>query len=368
MASVYKSFTSNDITNTRTLLHESIPITGSIISGTYASDANIKSFSHGMFQSVYDYPYLSSSANHIFDISLGVSPAWASYSSVTNQQAKKGAIYNQMAQVLVGFDETGSVRKFDQDGDLTAGDKIDGAFVISLSRLLSKDEVKKGTFSMELAVTGTYSAPASFANRIIITDSGAATTYRVNSPAGEYGVLYASNSAGSCFASASQQAGGASAQPVGLIYYQAGVVVLNTLELFYNSANGGILSSSMTAGSVSGSGANFTTIATAQTIDSGSAFLRNRIYNISFNNTTELNSTVYFCRVNHNEFNYSANPTYLTGSQIRVKTRRTDPPVAYITSVGMYSADRELLAVAKLSEPLRKDPSNELTLRVRLDY
>jgi hypothetical protein len=34
----------------------------------------------------------------------------------------------------------------------------------------------------------------------------------------------------------------------------------------------------------------------------------------------------------------------------------------------MYSADRELLAVAKLSEPLRKDPNNELTLRVRLDY
>jgi hypothetical protein len=124
----------------------------------------------------------------------------------------------------------------------------------------------------------------------------------------------------------------------------------------------------MTAGSVSGSGANFATIATAQTIDSGSAFLRNRIYNISFNNTTELNSTIYFCRVNHNEFNYSANPTYLSSSQIRVKSKRTDPPVAYITSVGLYSADRELLAVAKLSEPLRKDPSNELTLRVRLDY
>ena len=368
MASVYKSFTSNDVTNTRTLLHESIPITGSIISGTYASDSNIKSFSHGMFQSVYDYPYLSSSANHIFDISLAASPSWSSYSSITSQQAKKGAVYNQMAQVLVGFDETGSVRQFDQDGDLTSGDKIDGALIISLSRLLTKDEIKKGTFSMELGVTGTYSAPSDFTNRISIIDSGAATTYRVNSPAGEYGVLYATNSAGSPINGTSIQAGGASAQPVGLIYYQAGIVVLNALELFYNSASGGILSASMTAGSLSGSGANFTTIATAQPIDSGSAFLRNRIYNMSFNNTTELNSTVYFCRVNHNEFNYSANPTYLTGSQIRVKTRRTDPPVAYVTSVGMYSADRELLAVAKLSEPLRKDPSNELTLRVRLDY
>jgi hypothetical protein len=43
-------------------------------------------------------------------------------------------------------------------------------------------------------------------------------------------------------------------------------------------------------------------------------------------------------------------------------------PVAYPTTVGLYSADRELLAVAKLSEPLKKDPNTELTLRVRLDY
>ena len=96
--------------------------------------------------------------------------------------------------------------------------------------------------------------------------------------------------------------------------------------------------------------------------------LRNRVYDISFNNTTELNSTIYFCRASHNDFNYSSNPTYLSGSKIRVKTRAADTPVSYFTSVGLYSADNELLAVAKLSEPLRKDPTNEVTLRVRLDY
>ena len=70
MASSFKSLTNNDVTSTRTLLHEAIPITGALLSGTY-NDNNIKNFSHGMFQSVYDYPYLSSSANHIFDISFG---------------------------------------------------------------------------------------------------------------------------------------------------------------------------------------------------------------------------------------------------------------------------------------------------------
>ena len=51
-----------------------------------------------------------------------------------------------------------------------------------------------------------------------------------------------------------------------------------------------------------------------------------------------------------------------------VKNNSTDSPVSYATAVGLYSADNELLAVAKLSEPLRKDPSTEFTLRVRLDY
>ena len=44
------------------------------------------------------------------------------------------------------------------------------------------------------------------------------------------------------------------------------------------------------------------------------------------------------------------------------------PPIAYLTTIGLYNSSNELLAVAKLSEPLRKDPTNELTLRVRLDY
>ena len=91
--------------------------------------------------------------------------------------------------------------------------------------------------------------------------------------------------------------------------------------------------------------------------------------NLDFNNTTELNSTIYFCRANTQDYNYSANPTYLDASEIRVKNNNAKAqPVAYITTVGLYGSDNELLAVAKLSEPLKKSPSNEITLRVRLDY
>ena len=96
MATVYKTLLNNDIKSTRTLLHEAIPLTGTIISGTYGGDTvalgsetNIKNYSHAMFQSVFDYPYLSSSANHIFDLTVGYSTASVFSGSTSTQNAKK---------------------------------------------------------------------------------------------------------------------------------------------------------------------------------------------------------------------------------------------------------------------------------------
>jgi len=350
MATSFKTFDPNkDSVVTRNLLHEAIPMTGTIVSGAYA-DNNIKNYSHGMFQSVYDYPYLSSSANHIFDLTCGYAATSSLSGASSTQNAKKINIYNQMAQVLAGFDAQGAVRRFDEDGDLTDGDKINEAYFINLTRLLSKDEVKKGSFTLSLGVNATYGSP--FTETINITDASGSNGYKVNSPAGEYGILFANNGTGTPMASADPQ-------PVGLLYYQAGIAVL-TASVF-----GGILSSSAEMN------------ASAETVDavlSGSAIsgncddLRHRFLNLSFNNTTELNSTVYFCRTNNTDFNYSSNPTYLSASKMVVKNNSQDVPVSYVTAVGLYSPDNELLAVAKLSEPLKKDPTTEFTIRVRLDY
>ena len=336
MATTYKQFTSDDVASTRTLLHESIPLTGTIVSGTYG-DANIKNYSHGMFQSVYDYPYLSSSSNHIFDITCGYSNSSALSASTNFQNDKKIAIYNQMAQVLAGHDITGSIRRFDQDGDLGGGDKYDEVFFMNFSRLLTKDEIKKGTFTLTLQ-TGSYATADT--NLVHISDTGADTSYKVNSPAGEYGLLKRGET------------------KVGLLYYQAGVAVLNSsvVESAVAGSKFAVLGDGV-SGSLTGS--------SIQVCADG---FRHHLHNVSFNNTTELNSTIYFCRVNHNEFNYSANPTYTSNGKIVVKSNTSDNPVSYITTVGMYSADNELLAVAKLSEPLKKDPTNEMILRVRLDY
>ena len=133
-----------------------------------------------------------------------------------------------------------------------------------------------------------------------------------------------------------------------MIYYQAGVVALTASAILFDS-----FSSFTGTLSISGAADN----------------VRSKWVDNDFQNTTELNSTIYFCRAANNEFNYSSNQTYLSQSQIIVKNNISNKdPSSYVTSIGLYSPNHELLAVAKLSEPLKKDPSTELIFRVRLDY
>jgi len=361
----YKTFGSNDVSTTKTLLHENIPITGSIISGTYTSDGNIKNYSHGMFQTVYDYPYLSSSANHIFDITAGYSPNSGLSSSANTLNAKKINIYNQMAQLLFGHDSTGSIREIDDDGDLISGGaKIRECCFFNFSRLLMKDEIKKGSFQLELGVGGAHTEP--FGRRILVTDySGSLSTpgFFDNSPAGEYGILFATGSATDALLPANQR------YPVGLLFYQAGIAVLSG-SAFVGTTYGGIYTTTASSDMLSTAGNDyFFGVLTGSSISGAADAIRHRIYNLQFHNTTELNSLIYHCRAHSNEFNYSANPSYLDSSgSIRVKTTTQDDPRSYITTVGLYSTNNELLAVGKLSEPLLKKPGVEHTVRVRLDF
>lgn len=339
----FETLNASNIATTKTLLHESIPLTGTIVSGTY-SDNNIKNYTHGQFQSVYDYPYLSSSANHIFDITVGYDESSSlSGSANVTQNAKKINMYNQFSQVLLGF--TGSannVRKFELDLLLDEVGVMNESIFLNFSRLITKDQIKKGTFSIALG-TGSWSGP--FAKVKTLTDVSASDTGgTTNTFGGDYGVL---------FDNVVKDGRG-----LGVVFYQAGIAILSTASFdgvtdFYSASAG---TSSIAQAFVSSS------------ITASCDALRHRLQNVTFNNTTEINSSIYFCRVPHNKYNHSANPTYVSSSTIRVKSVNTDTPVSYITTVGLYSADNQLMAMAKLSEPLKKDPTNEITLRVRLDY
>ena len=138
----------SDVTTTRTLLHEVIPLTGTIASGTY-NENNILNYTHGMFQSVYDYPYLSSSANHIFDLTVGFDESSAASGSTTVQNTKKINLYNQYAQVLLGYtgSTTDGVRKFERD--LTLDGTGNMKEVIFLKSQLNNYNVQCIAFELE---------------------------------------------------------------------------------------------------------------------------------------------------------------------------------------------------------------------------
>ena len=391
MATSFKSISDSDVITTRTLFHEAIPISGTYISGTYGQTAtstefptenNIKNYSHGLYQSVYDFPYLSSSANHLFDITVGYSTGsvWAHskepVADGTNvQNDKKVNIYNQMAQVLVGYDTTGSIKEFQIPG----GNKIREAYFISFSRLLVKDEIKKGSLTMSMTTASSFTVVAEDNSSARTIHDHGDTTYYSDSPAGEYAILTMSADP------PGPEHGG---KPVGLVYYQAGIVVLSASMFFpYDSSQVSTGHDTDNYLNITGSGnglskdddnLNFRHLMPSSSITGTVNALRHRINNIEFQNTTELNSTIHFCRLNRNEFNYSSNPTYLSSSAIQVRKADSIPattyshvepsPAAYITTIGLYAPDNALLAVAKLSKALRKTPDDEITLRVRLDY
>ena len=347
MPAQFDNFTKNDIVSTTTMLHEVIPITASIVSGTYGdftTEGNIKNYTHGMFQSVYDYPYLSSSSNHIFDLTVGYDESSVCSGSTSVQNAKKINMYNQLAQTSLGYSgSSNTVKMFELDKVADEVGKAPECLFITLGRLITKDQIKVGSVNLQLG-TGSFGAP--FRNTIkTLTDTASSDTAGTFSTiAGDCGLLLDS----------------VSGLAEGLVFYQQGTLVLGTgsfvngtSDFYVNPTHGSqSIRQTLTGSSITGS----------------CNALRHRIYNLSYNNTTEINSTIYFCGIPANSNNFSTNRTYTSGGKIVVKNVPSDSPVTYITTVGLYNANNELLATAKLSEPLKKDPSNELTLRLRLDY
>jgi len=363
----------SDIATTRTLIHEAIPLTGTVISGTYGSSDgttnNLKNYSHGMFSSVYDYPYLSSSANHIIDITYAYSSTSALSSSTSTQNSKKISMHNTYYKYIDNVSgSTDTIGLLGITGS-SGVPPMDSWVALSFSRLLVKDGIKPGSFSITVG-TGSWANPfdevlstaSDSGSNIVLADASASLTkgtfesnngftmgtiYRRYGPAGTY--VYS---------------GDGSDTGVGIIVYEPGILLL-TSSLFDSTPE----FNALRAGAGTGQALmGMTGSATGSAISASAESFLHRVSNISFNNTTEINSTLYFCRAASNEFNYTENPTAVSSGSLVVKNQASDNPKTYITTIGLYADDGTLMGVAKVSEPLKKDPTTELTLRVRLDY
>jgi hypothetical protein len=86
------------------------------------------------------------------------------------------------------------------------------------------------------------------------------------------------------------------------------------------------------------------------------------------NSQENISSDYIFCRVKNSEYNYSSNPTFITGSGNLLWPTMVNSPQTFVTTVGFYNNNSQLLAVAKLSRPLVKDFTKEALIRVKLDW
>jgi len=89
----------------------------------------------------------------------------------------------------------------------------------------------------------------------------------------------------------------------------------------------------------------------------------------TLNSQENISSDFIFVRPRSSQFNYSQNPSFISGSTGEVLYNSfINNPQVYITTVGLYNDASELLAVAKLSRPLLKDFTKEALIRVKLDF
>jgi len=138
----------------------------------------------------------------------------------------------------------------------------------------------------------------------------------------------------------------------GLVFPDLGTIVLNPYAL---SQSIGLFPSR----SYDSNGLNTTTLYTS--ISGGASFI--------LNSEETITSDYIFVRARNSEFNYSSNPSFISGSTGEViYSNFINQPQVYVTTIGMYNDSNDLLAVAKMSRPLLKDFTKESLVRVKLDF
>lgn len=262
------------------------------------------------------------------------------------------AVYSQYRQLLLRPNDT----RF-----TTAGSgSTDYIYVLNFKRNRLQERLDAGNFEIPLVsissrdVNATGSVATS-TNVITLIDDSSIASATVGDSGNIYNIVSGSISTGVYNPSA----------PVyyGLVYPTFGTIVLDGKMLDQQLGFATNVSSSsegnnhfMLYHSISGS-AVFTNPSTSD------------LYGFLARNSETVTSTHYFVRIKNAEYNFSNNPSYVTGSsnQIAQSTFINDPKT-YITTVGMYNDSRELLAIAKLSKPLLKSFQRESLIRVKLDF
>jgi hypothetical protein len=324
------------------------------------------------------------------------------FSTSSLMMREKIEMYKLFASKLLGDANSRFFAPYTDPGSAsTVSDSlaIDEALFIPFKRLFSRDGIKKNSFAMRFYSTASLdgSPKASTFEKGLSNVFTGSNIFVNSSTSGSH--IYTDAGVTSFNETAAGQVGNIlnasdSADTVGLMFYDAGVAVFDLKRIcFKNQHMSGtisavtgssvpVLSNSTIVGSGSFPSSNVSASFIPDLIVSSSVddFLRHiattrfqsgSLTAITFQNQTKINSTLFFCRANANEFNFSSNPTYTDDAgQIVVKPDAVSDAktFTYPTTVGLYDVNNNLLAVAKLGRPVEKNDEQDLTIRVRLDF
>jgi hypothetical protein len=255
------------------------------------------------------------------------------------------AVYSQYKQLLLNASET--LFKFSND------ETSEYIYVININRARYKDRMDTSTWQLNLAKLtsgGTLDAPTAIVS--LIDDSGASSTEL----ASQGGRVYYIRSG-----SVANGINTSDTTPWGLFYPDYGVIILNG-KAVDASASFFTKNNPATASGDDNAFRFFTSISGAIASNPSTLGFRGATSEV-------LHSTYYFARLQNNEFNYTTNNTFYSGSSNILKwPSMYDNPKTYVTTIGLYDDFYNLLAVAKLNKPIAKTFDKELVIKIKIDY
>ena len=311
----------------------------------YSSSEQSSSVSGKYYLDVYNEHYTSASAEVQFSIAYahisgGGVPTLTQTDSST--LATK-AIYSQMRNLLLdGGDTYFSV----YNGSTEGGHDLEHFYALNINRARYKEQLDPGNIQIDLS--------GSAGLITLIDDSGQTET--VGASGRVFNMVSGALNIGTGNEGTINSVTASNGLGWGLFYPDAGVIILNP------SAIRAGVGTTFASASVANTYSNVTNMHNLfDAFKKGEDFQARRTENVS--------TSHYFVRANNREFNFSNNPTFVTGStgQFVQPTFERDPKV-YITTVGLYDDANELLAVAKVSKPIEKSFDKEVAIKVKLDF
>ena len=237
------------------------------------------------------------------------------------------------------------------------GETSEYVYIININRARFKDKVDTDNWQLSIGKLNstTTSASITTGNDVftLIDDSGASTIEYTQQGGRVYNIRSGSIANG---------INTSDTTPWGLFYPDNGIIVLNGKALDASASFGTKRTPSTASINQNNAFRVFTSISGAIAFNTSSFAFQGRTSEV-------VSSLYYYVRLYNGEYNYSTNPTFLTGSTSGVKYQSMfiDPSV-YVTSIGLYDDNQELLAVAKLSKPIQKTFEKEIVVKVKIDW